>query len=298
MNGELRYYFREAASSFSRGGAMSLVAVLALTLAALALSGYALLGQNTQFWLSKAESRFEAVVYLKDGLDENKARLIAEQMRVMPEVREVILLSPADSAKELSKDAVLADYFGILGTENPLPWSARVKVNSADAATLKALAARAKALENVSDVDWGQENAEALLKWMKLLRSSLLLLGLALALSAALVTASVIRLTIHARRDEIAIMRMVGASYWFIRVPLLLEGFLQGLVGGALGCGILMGLGRLVSHKALTELQLDLAAYLPYGVTPGFFACVALGAALLGFLGSLLAVGGSMQEKA
>ena len=298
MNGHLKYYFREAVSSFSRGGAMSLVAVLALTLAALALSGYALLRENTQFWLSKAEGRFEAVLYFKDGLDEARVRALAAQLKALPEVEELSLVSPADAAKELSKDAVLADYFGVMGGENPLPWSARVKTKIADAATLNALASKARATEGVSDVDWGQESTEALLKWMKLLRSSLLILGMALALSAALVTASVIRLTVHARRDEIAIMRMVGASNGFIRAPLLLEGFLQGLVGGVLGCGLLVGLSRLVSLKALAELQLDLSAYLPYGVTPEFFAAAALGTALLGFAGSLLAVGGPFKGKA
>jgi cell division transport system permease protein len=297
MNGHLRYYFREAAASFSRGGAMSLVAVLALTLAALSLSAYALLRQNTHFWLSKAESRFEAVVYLKDGVDEPKARALGEQIKALPEVSEITLISPADAAKELSKDSALAEYFGVLGGENPLPWSARVRTKAAEAEALNSLSTKAKALDGVADVDWGQESTESLLKWMKLLRSSLLILGIALGISAALVTASVIRLTVHARRDEIAIMRMVGASYWFIRIPFLLEGFLQGLVGGAAGCLLLAGIGRLVTLKAMAELQLDLSAYLPYSVTGGFLAEVTLASALLGFAGSLMAVGGPFREK-
>jgi cell division transport system permease protein len=298
MNLHARYYFREALASFSRGGAMSLVAVLALTLAALSLGGYDLLRRNTHYWLGRAENRFEAVVYFKEGLDEGRAKALAAQLKAFPEVRELSLVSPADAAKELSKDAALAEYFGALGSENPLPWSARIRAQSAESGQLQSLAVKAKALEGVADVDWGQDSTEALLKWMKLLRSSLLFLGLALALSAALVTASVIRLTVHARRDEIAIMGMVGASYWFIRIPFLLEGFLQGLVGGFLGGLILMTLGRVAAARALSELQLDLAAYLPYGVTPGFFACLALGAGALGFLGSLLAVGRSFRDKA
>jgi cell division transport system permease protein len=297
MNSHARYYFREAVASFSRGGAMSLVAVLALTLAAMALSGYALLCQNTHYWLTKAESRFEAVLYFKEGLDEPRAKALADQIRAFPEVQDLSLESPSDAARELSRDAALADYFGVLGGENPLPWSARVHTRTADAAALNALSAKAKALDGVTDADWGQESTESLLKWMKLLRSSLLILGVALALSAVLVTASVIRLTVHARRDEIAIMRMVGASYWLIRIPFLLEGFLQGLVGGATGCLLLGGLGHLVTMKAMAELQLDLGAYLPYSVTASFFGLVTLGSAALGFAGSLMAVGGPFREK-
>ena len=296
MTGHFRYYFKEALASFSRGGAMSLVAVLALSLAALSLSGYALLRDNTHYWLGKAESRFEAVVYFRDGLDESKAKALAEQLKALPELLELSLVSPVEAAKELSKDSALAEYFAVLGNENPLPWSARVRAKTADADVLKRLATKARAIEGVTDVDWGQESAEALLKWMKLLRSSLLILGMALGASGALVTASVIRLTVHARRDEIAIMRMVGASPWFIRVPFLLEGFFQGLAGGALGTLILVGLSRLVSSRALTELQLDLSAYLPYGVTPLFGAAVVLATGLLGFMGSLLAMGGRFKD--
>jgi cell division transport system permease protein len=296
MKFPLRYYLAEALASFGRGGAMSLVAVLALTLASLAMGGYALLRQNTQYWLSKAEDRLEVVVYFKDGLDELKAKALADQLKAFPEVQELALVSPADAAKELSKDSALADYFSVLGGENPLPWSARVRTRAPDIEVLNAFASKAKALEGVSDVDWGQESTEALLKWMKLLRSSLLILGMALGLSAALVTASVIRLTVHARREEIAIMRMVGASHWFIRIPFLLEGFLQGLIGGTLGVAFLVGLGGLVSARALSELQLDLSAYLPFGVTPLFFGELALGTALLGFCGSVLAVGGKIRE--
>jgi cell division transport system permease protein len=298
MNGHLRYYLKEAASSFSRGGAMSLVAVLALTLAALSTGGWWLLSRNLRLWLDKAEGRFELVAYFKDGMEEAGAKALFEQLKALPEAGESVLLSPSDAAKELSKDAALAEYLGLLGGENPLPWSARIKAKSAAPGALKALAAKASALEGVSDLDWGAEGAEALLKWMRLLRSSLMFLGLALAFSAVLVTASVIRLTVHARREEISIMRMVGASHGFIRAPFLLEGFLQGLVGGSAGCLLLMGMGRFLAHKALSELQLDLGPYLPYGVDPLFFGAVALAAGLLGLLGSWMAVGGKIREGA
>ena len=82
----LRYFLKEALSSFSRGGAMSLVAVLALTLASMALGSYTLLRRNSLYWLDQAEHRFEAVVYLKDGIDEARAKEAAQRIRVLPGV--------------------------------------------------------------------------------------------------------------------------------------------------------------------------------------------------------------------
>jgi cell division transport system permease protein len=287
-----RYFVKEALSSFSRGGAMSLVAVLALTLAALAIGGWQLLRLNTRYWLDQAENRLEAVAYFKDGLDEPKVREVAEKLKALPEVQDLSLVSPADAAKELSKDPSLAEALGVLGAENPLPWSARIRAKSADEALLKSLAQKARAFDGVAELDWSQEGVESLLRWMKLLKSGLLILGLALAISAALVTASVIRLTVHVRREEIDIMRMVGASAWFIRMPLLLEGALQGLLGGILGGGLLLLLGRLLTARAMQDLEIELGAFLPFGVDALFFGRLCLFGALLGLAGSTLALAG------
>ena len=297
MNFPLRYFLKEAFSSFGRGGAMGLVAVLALTLASMSGGAYLLLRQNSMYWFSQAEQRFEAVVYFKDGMDDASAKALGEKLKALPEVKDLALLSPADAAKELAKDQSLKDYFQVLANDNPLPWAAHVHMDSADEVVLSGFEAAARQMDGVSEVDWGRDSAEALLKWMKLLRLSLLLLGLALAVSAALVTASVIRLTVHVRREEISIMRMVGAGHWFIRVPLLLEGTLQGALGGGLGCLLLALLGHAVDHKALNDLKMDLSAYLPFGVTPAFGLLLVSASSCLGFLGSFLAVGGSVREQ-
>ncbi len=293
----LRYFFKEALASFSRGGAMSLVAVLALCLASLALGAYERLRANTLYWLSQAERRFEVVAYLKDGTDEPAARQAAEQMKALPGVDQLRLVSPAEAAAEVSKDEVLAGFLQALGGENPLPWSVRVNLKEKNPASLAGFAAAALKVEGVAEADWGREGAEAVLRWLRLLRAGLLALGAALGLSAVLVTASVIRLTVYARRGEIAIMRMVGASPAFIRIPLLLEGMLQGLLGGALAAGLHYGVLRLLEARAATELELDLGAYLPFGVTPLFaLGLLGLGAGL-GFLGSLTAVARGFKEE-
>ena len=297
MNLHLRYFLKEAFSSLGRGGAMSLVAILTLTLASVSGGAYFLLRQNSLYWLGQAESRFEAVVYLKDGLDEAGVKSTSEKIKALGRVKDLVLVSPAEAARDLAKDQGLKDYFQVLGSDNPLPWALHVHLDSADAVSLSAFEASARQLENVADVDWGRDSAEALLKWLKLLRLSLLALGVILSFSAALVTASVIRLTIHARREEISIMRMVGAGHWFIRIPLLLEGALQGALGGLLGSMLLWSLGRAMDVRALSDLKLDLGAYLPFGVNPGLVLGITLTSACLGFFGSLMAVGGNIKER-
>ncbi len=296
MSMPLRYFFKEAWSSFGRGGAMSLVAVLVLTLAALSLGSYALLRQNTLYWIAKAENRFEAVVYMKDGSNQDAAAALSDRLRALPRVKDLRLVSPAEASQELSKDRGLSEFVAALNGDNPLPWSARVRLESADAPSLEAFEAEAEVLDGVDSVDWGKDSVEAVLKWLKLLRSALLALGFTLAVCAVIVTASVVRLTLYARRGEISIMRLVGAGQWFIRIPLMMEGALQGALGGLLGAALLFGAGRLIAARAMHDLQLDLGASLPYGVGPLFLLGLVLASALLGLLGSLLALGGSVRE--
>lgn len=296
MSLPLGYFVRQGAASLARGGAMSVAAVLVLALAGLGLGGYALAWRNSAHWLAQAEQKLEAVAFHRTGSDAAQAERVRASLAALPGVREARLVSPDESARELAADLGLRDYFQILG-ENPLPYSTRVKLDVADPAALREWAAKARAIEGVEDVDYGQDLSEGLLRWLSLARRVTLILGLTLALAAALMTASVIRLTLYARRDEISIMRMVGASGFFIRVPFLVEGALQGLLGGLLALLALWGGAQALRSHALSDLQLDLAKFLPYGLSSLFALQLLSACALLGFLGSLLALGRGFKDE-
>jgi cell division transport system permease protein len=200
------------------------------------------------------------------------------------------LVSPQEARRELERDAELKRYLDLL-EENPLPSSARVVLQQHTPELVRAFAARAAEVGGVASVDYGDKAAETFLNVLRGLRWLSLVVGAVLCAAAGLMVSNVIRLTVFARRAEISIMQLVGASPLFVRAPYVLEGCLTGLLGGALAAGLLFGLGEAVTRHLQQNLNFDLSAYLVAGMEPRLaLAMLGLGMAL-GFLGSLSAVG-------
>lgn len=297
MNFRPGYFVMEALASLRRTGAVAGVAVLSLWLAAFSFGLWMMMKKNSSFWLEMAGERFSAVAYFADGRGEAGARQAFEALKLLPGVKESRLVSPEEAAKELSGDAKVSEWLQALGGENPLPWTGRFRLAEAKPEAFRAFAAEARKIEGVADIDFGGDATETLLAWLKLLRDGLLMAALAFAACAALLTGGVIRLTLYARRGEIAIMRMVGASPAFIRFPLLLEGALQGLLGGLAACLSLHFARGAALSQARELLAVDLQAFFPHGMDFSLWAGVLGAGAGLGLLGSLLALGGAMKDR-
>ena len=175
--------------------------------------------------------------------------------------------------------------------EMPLPASARLQVSERTPEGLRNFSARVKSVEAVQDVDYGRETVERLLSIFRVARLLLSLVGAMLSVAALLIVSNVARLTVFARREEISIMKLVGAGNFFVRVPFLLESSLEGLAGGLAASAILFGLGRFLAYRVRAELGLDLAAFFPAGVPPLFAAQLAGLGLAMGFVAGLFSVG-------
>jgi cell division transport system permease protein len=160
---------------------------------------------------------------------------------------------------------------------------------------LPALAAMAQRLPGVAEVRYGQELTERLLALVRAAKMGGLSLIIFMALASLLIIATTIRLTIYARRREIRIMQLVGATHWFIRLPFLLEGLLYGLAGGILAAVVL-----LVGYSYLDQQVTRALAFLPLLFSPRLLALLAglmvsLGV-VFGLAGSLLATREYLRE--
>ncbi|MEO1334422.1 MAG: permease-like cell division protein FtsX, partial [Myxococcota bacterium] len=142
--------------------------------------------------------------------------------------------------ESLGPDAVILDGL----PEDVLPPSLEVQLARRQwaAEEVQAIATRLLALDAVEDVRYGQEDIQRLTTMLRVIRLAAAILGSALVLATVLIVSNTIRLTVYARRDEIAIMSLVGATRWFIRAPFLLEGALSGLLGGSVAMLILITL--------------------------------------------------------
>jgi cell division transport system permease protein len=177
--------------------------------------------------------------------------------------------------------------------ENPIPASLQLKLHEPYQTPegLKQLTASLARLEGVEDVLYGQEWVDRVAGLVRLLRLLGLSVGLVLGLASLLIVSNTIRLAVHARAEEIEVMRLVGATHLHIRVPFVLEGMLQGILGALLAIGLLFAVYR------ATLWQLQLTPGQIFGIGVGSFlqarwaVAMVLAGAGLGAFGSLISVG-------
>lgn len=284
------YFLREALVNLARGWKVSLVAVLTIAVSLFVGGAFLLVSSNLLASVERWRGEMRLVIYLQPGAPDAGVRALAAEAERGPGIAAVEVVS-AEAARRRFQEAFpsLTDLVEGLGDE-PLP--ASLEISLADPSRrppeLRAWIEGWRRRPEVSMVDDDREWLGQLETVVAVLRTVGLALGVGLLTAAVFTIGSVIRLTAYLHSDEISILRMVGATEFYIRGPFYAEGLLQGLAGGLLASGTLWAAYaalRLRSPDAL--LTRVLAAEL---LTVGQVAAlVALGAAagLLGAIASL-----------
>ena len=249
------YSLREALAAFRRTPVLAglSAAMIALSLFVVGLFGVA--AHNIRLVLDQVEARIEVVVYLHDDASADEVDMIQAELERLPGVRDVLFISRAQ-ALEIARTQ-LQDFETVFQEleSNPFPASLEISLQpgqrSADA--VHRVADVAGEFPAVEDVRYGQEWLDKVYLLRRVAAASALIVGGAFAIVAGIIISAAIRLAIFARREEIAIMRLVGATGWFIRRPFLLEG----LITGALGSVAALGVTYLV-YRVLSDSVVDL----------------------------------------
>ncbi|MEW8977006.1 MAG: permease-like cell division protein FtsX [Symbiobacterium sp.] len=240
---------RDALHNTRRGSLMSLASVLSVAVTLLVLAVVSLLAVNLEYWAATAESQVEIKGYLctakrdevKCGgrdLTQAETEAILERIRQMPDVVQVTFLSRHEALEQMKQadPSQAAIFEGYEGDENPLSDEVYVKVR--DVELVPAVAEQIQRLDGVAKVDYGKEIVADLLAFTRAVRIAGLGLVLLLLFATVLTLSNTIRLSVYARRREVSIMKLVGATDWYIRRPFVLEGMLLGAVGAGLAGGV------------------------------------------------------------
>ncbi|MCQ4088766.1 permease-like cell division protein FtsX [Saccharibacillus sp. JS10] len=244
-------HFREGTKNVFRNGWMSIASIMSI-IVSLSLLGVALLlVLNLDRAADEADKQVEISVYLNLNIDQAERDKVSQEIQDMPEVQNVTFISKKDGLETMRQtlgDAMVKGYEET-GT-NPLPDTFKVQV--IEATTVPFVADKISALNGVNpdgpiyDVDYGKGTAERLFQWTQTIRVVGIVLVIALGVMAMFLIANTIKVTIIARRREIAIMKLVGATNRFIRWPFFIEGVLIGLTGSGITLAILLyGYSRL-----------------------------------------------------
>ncbi len=272
----------------------SAVAVLTISVALVLGGGFALLVSNMGGVLERFGEELQVVAYLEDGLEPDEARALADSVRTVEGVAAVALVTKDEALRRFRETTGGGALLEGLD-QNPLPASVEVRLIEARRTPegLAVVVSALSGLPGVSELAHGQEWVEGYARFVALVRTTAVGLGIVLGIAALMIVANTIRLAVYAREDEIEIMALVGASRSFVRIPFLIEGTVQGAVGGGLAL-LLLYTGYLL---ALPQLEYGLELVLG-NVTPHFFGAsgaltvVAAGSGL-GLLGSATALVGA-----
>lgn len=282
----LEYAVSESAIGISRNGLMSAASVATIALSFSILGGFALLALGLNDVAKSLLSDFEIGVFLQKDVSQEQVAELESKIKTMPYVATVSFIAKDAAWAKMQRDLQReVDLSGVQG--NPLPDSFCVKLSDP-----RHTAATAKELRKLPYVDEVVEGRQIVLKVVKF-ADMLKLIGIVasagLFLVAAFIISNTIRLTLYARRREIRIMQLVGASNWFIRMPFVLEGMLLGSVGGAIAFGIVVGGSRYVSE--VVSRSMPWLGQFSARVEPSQFlgGMVALGC-LVGVFGSLISI--------
>lgn len=242
---KLAYFVRTAVGSIVRSPFVHVIAVASLSLSLVGFGVARVARAQLDALVDSLGGEVELTVYLSPDAQPDQVTEL-EQALTQRTGGEVHRVSPAEALGRLVTQ-LGEDGKGLTElSDNPLPWSLEVRLPRAarDATALADLAKRTRALPFVTGVDYGEEALERLTLIARALEVASLVVFSLVFLTAVIVVSATLQLAIFARREEIEIQKLVGATDRFVRVPFLLEGLLQGLVASGLALGSLFALVR------------------------------------------------------
>jgi cell division transport system permease protein len=283
---------REALLSFRRAPLLSALSVTTIAFSLFTVGLFGLVALNLRQALKGLEERVEIVAFVLRGTPSEAIAVATQDISAFPEVKDVSYVSEEEALQRARKELVeFRDAYRDLQV-NPLPASIEVRLKDGfrDAATVERVAQRLKGFGFIDDVRYGREWVQKLDYLRNITGLVGLVIGLAFAAVAVVIIGVTIRLTILQRAREISIMRLVGATNWFIRGPFLLEGALKGLLGGFLSL-VLCYAGYLLFRDKSGGTFAGLLFF-----APEHMVVIVIFGVLLGLAGSLVSVGRHLRH--
>ncbi|MEI6739652.1 MAG: permease-like cell division protein FtsX [Gemmatimonadaceae bacterium] len=268
----MRLALREVWRSLQRAPLLSALHITTMTFALLSVGLFGLVSVNIRTALRAIEDRVEVRAFLKSASAPTAVRALMDDLKKRPTVAVVGYVS-SDSALRRAQWE-LAEFRDVMaGTTLPASVEVRLRPDARTPGDVRRLATQLTASPLVEDVRYGDEWIDKLYRLRTLASLAGLILGGTFALVALIISGATIRLAILARARELEIMRLVGATNAFVRLPYVLDGALKGLVGGLLALGL-----TAIVHTVLSRAVFQLTFFRIDQIALGLVAGVMMGA--------------------
>jgi len=281
------YVVRETATNLRRNLLMTTAAVLTVAVSLFLVGGALLLQQAVNKATLQWRGGVELNIFLNPDVAATQRDGLQAELEAMPEVKRVTFVDQAaayDEFKQMFSNS--PDMVESVRAED-LPPSFRVVPRQPE--LVDTVGERFEKREGVKEVVFAKETVETLLSVTFYLKVGIAVIALVLLLSAALLILNTIRMAIFARRREVAVMKLVGATNWFIRIPFMLEGMFQGVVGAGFAI-LFMALGRTIIDRLIDDNTLLGQFVVSGGDVLGTGIFILAVGAFVGVVGSAIAV--------
>lgn len=281
---KLGYFAAEAVTNLRRNKLMTMAAVLTCAVSLLLLGGVLTVDSFVGGVTRDIENKVEVSVFLRDDVTQEQHNDIEDTIRGLPVVRQVEYVSKDEAYKEFKE----------LYKDQPALWEnidadvlpASFRVELSDPQRVDVIRSKLEGNPAVEEIADQRDTVKRLISFTNLVRLFSFVMVVVLFGAAVLLIANTIQLAIYARRKQIEIMKLVGATNWFVRLPFMLEGVVAGVIGAAIAL-FLLGIGKAVARS---QLPVWIPTVALHGVDLGqVFWLVLLGLSI-GALGSAVAL--------
>ncbi len=290
------YFFKQGLLNISNNRLIHIISMGTITISLLLFGSFILLSDNLNNWIKEWGESISMSVYLKDEIDDK----IKQQIEVA-----LIHLNGAEIKEFISKKEAMIRLKKGLGAQaglldglesNPLPSSyeiifKNVKMNRIDPKEIKNSLEK---MEGIDEIQYSEQWAERFKGLLDILKIVGIIIGGLLGIAVLFITTNTIKLAIYSRRDEIEISKLVGATNWFVKIPFLIEGAIQGIVSGLFALLILFLIYYFISIKVVSLFGLPVLDFIFLSAEHSLFI-FGLGITL-GLLGGFIAVGRFFKE--
>lgn len=285
----IKYFFSESYKSLYRNRVLSLATIANVAICILILGAAVLLTVNASSIISNLESDVEIVAFIDKELSAKETDLLQSKIEKINGVKTIVFVSKEQGLKNLQEKFGGTEYdLGSTLGENPLRDS--FEIQAVDPHQVPDIAKNIEILNGVYKVNYGKGVIDKLFqvtKWVRVVGVAMIFL---LAFGAVFLISTTIRLAIFSRRKEVYLMKLIGASDWFVRMPFFLEGIFLGLTGAIIAV-LLLALG----YSSLTG-QAHTILFLPIVTDVRFLLHIYAGLLAAGMLLGVIATYFSLNK--
>ncbi|MEI6212865.1 MAG: permease-like cell division protein FtsX [Desulfuromonadales bacterium] len=283
------YFFRRALTNIRQNVFVNVVTIGTITLALLIVSLFLLIFVNLENAAENWSQRVQVTAYFDKDIPAKDQSLLRGRIMALPGAQNVTYITHEEALKRfkvrLRGQETLLE--GVRPETLPTSFEIALTRSHRDTEGVERFVAQLKKVPGITEVQYGEEWVRRFNSFLAVMRLLGGLLGAFLLVAVVFIVSNTIKLTIYARRDELEVMSLVGATRFFIKAPFLFEGVIQGAAGAAIALTLLFILYEGVLYNAGNFLAFTPAvsglAFLP----PEYLAALLLTGSLLGFIGSL-----------